>query len=155
MTNDAPCLLAVLMATTVHQSNKDSMAQCNMFRATPEATGCRHWATTRSVSPQRPPGQQANKQQSTNTPAKMAVSVAIAMRRYNTAHISQWRRSRASLEATRCHHQASTCSNSHKFRVAYLQPTRVHFKQQIRCRMHCDGPQMLCLARYHKLLDNT
>ena len=56
--------------------------------------------------------QQTNKQQSTNTPTKLAVSMAIAMRRYNNACIAQWRRSRASLEATGCHHWASTCSDS-------------------------------------------
>jgi hypothetical protein len=31
------------------------------------------WATTCSVLPQQPPGQQANKQQSTNTPKKLAI----------------------------------------------------------------------------------
>jgi hypothetical protein len=28
--------------------------------------------------------------------------------------IAQWRRSRASLETTGCHHRASTCSDSHQ-----------------------------------------
>jgi hypothetical protein len=101
---NAPHLPAVLMATAVRRSNTDGIAQCSMSRATPEATGRRHWATTRSVSPQRPPGHQANKQQSTNTPTKLSVSMAMAMRRYITTHIAQWRRSRASLEVTgRCH----------------------------------------------------
>ena len=92
----------------------DGIFQCGMFRATPEATGCQHRAITRSVSPQCPPGQQANKQQSTNTPTKLAVSMAIAMRRYDTACIARWRGSRASLEATGCHHRASTRSDSIK-----------------------------------------
>jgi hypothetical protein len=49
------------------------------------------------------PGQQANKQQSTNTPTKLAILMAMAMRRYVTARIAKWRRSRALLEATgRC-----------------------------------------------------
>ncbi len=66
--------------------------------------GSCHLATTHYVSPQQPPGQQANKQLSTNTPKKVAVLMAMAMRRYVTAHIAQWRRSRALLEATgRCH----------------------------------------------------
>ena len=90
----------------------DGIFQCGMFRATPEATGCQHRAITRSVSPQCPPGQQANKQQSTNTPTKLAILMAIAMQRYHTAHIARWRRSRASLEATGCHHWASTHSDS-------------------------------------------
>jgi hypothetical protein len=80
---------AVLMATAVPQSNTDGIAQCGMSRATPEATGRRHWVTTCSLLPQRQPGQQAYKQQSTNTPAKLAVLMAMAMRRYVTAHIAQ------------------------------------------------------------------
>ena len=109
---NAPRPPAVSMATAVRRSDTDGIAQCGMTRATPEATGCRHRATTRSVSPQRPPGQHANKQQSTNTPTKLAVSMAIAMRRYDTACIARWRGSRASLEATGCHHRASTRSDS-------------------------------------------
>jgi hypothetical protein len=83
------------MATAVHRSNTDSIAQCGMSRATPEATVCRHWATTCSVLPQRLPGQQANKQQSTNAPKKVAELMAMAIRRYGTAHIARWRRLRA------------------------------------------------------------
>jgi hypothetical protein len=100
------------MATAVRRSNTDGIAQCSMSRATPEATGRHHWATTRYVSPQRPPGQQANKQQSTNTPKKVAVSMAMAMRWYITARIAQWRRSRASLEATGHRHWASIMSDN-------------------------------------------
>jgi hypothetical protein len=103
---------AVLMAMAVCRSNTDGIAQCGMSRATLEATGCQHWETTCSVLPQRPPGQQASKQQSTNTPRKLAVLMAIAMHRYVTARISQWRRSRASLEATGCCHWASIMPNN-------------------------------------------
>ncbi len=103
------------MAMAVRRSNTDGIAQCGMFRATPEATGCHHWATTRSVLPQQPPRQQANKQQSTNTPTKLAVLMAMAMRRYVTAHIAQWRRSRASPEATGRCHWASIMSNNIKW----------------------------------------
>jgi hypothetical protein len=85
---NAPHPLAVLMATAVRRSNTDGIARCGMSTATPEATGCRHWATTCSVLPQRPPGQQADKQQSTNTPAKLAISMAMAMRRYVTVRIA-------------------------------------------------------------------
>ncbi len=109
---NAPHLPAVLMATAERRSNTDSIAQCGMSRATLEATGRRHWATTCSVLPQRPPGQQANKQQSTNTPKMVAMLMAMAMPRYVTAQIAQWRRSRASLEAIGCHHQASIMSNN-------------------------------------------
>ncbi len=100
------------MATAVRRCNTKHITQCSMSRATPEATGRRHWATTCSILPQQPPGQQANKQQSTNTPKKLAVLMAMAMRRYVTACIAQWRRSRASLEATGCCHWASIMSNT-------------------------------------------
>jgi hypothetical protein len=97
----------------VLQCNTKCIAQCSMSRATPEATGHCDWATTHSILPQ-PPGQQANKQQSTNIHTKLAVLMAMAMRQCVTAHISQWRQSRASLEATGCHHQASILSDSIK-----------------------------------------
>jgi hypothetical protein len=102
------------MATAVRRSNTDGIIQFGMSRATPEATGCHHWVTTCSVLPQRPPEQQANKQQSTNTPTKLAVLMAVAVCRYNTAHIAQWMRSRASLEANGCCHQASIAADSIK-----------------------------------------
>ncbi len=100
------------MVMAVCRRDTDGIAQCSMSRATPEATGRRHWATTCYVLPQRPPGRQANKQQSTNTPKKVAVLMAMAMRRYVTARIPQWRRSRASLEATGRCHRASILSNN-------------------------------------------
>ncbi len=100
------------MAMAVRQSNTDGIAQCGMSRATPEATGRCHWATTCYVSPQQPPGQQANKQQSTNTPKKVAILMAMEMRRYVTARIAQWRRSRALLEATGHRHRASIMSDN-------------------------------------------
>jgi hypothetical protein len=104
---NAPHPPAVSMATAVRRSKTDGIAQCSMSMATPEATGRQHQVTTHSVSPQRPPGQQAYKQQSTNTPAKLAILMAMAMRQYVTVRITRWRRSRASLEATGRCHQAS------------------------------------------------
>jgi hypothetical protein len=109
---NAPRPPAVLMATAVRKSDTDGITRCGMSRATPEATGCCHRATTRYVLPQWPPGQQANKQQSTNTPTKGAVLMAMAMRRYITARIPRWRRPRASLEATGRHHRESIMSNN-------------------------------------------
>jgi hypothetical protein len=84
-----------------------AMAVCRCNRATPEATGRRHQATICSVFPQQSPRQQANKQQSTNTPTKLTILMAMAMCRYITTHIAQWRRSRALLEATGRRHRAS------------------------------------------------
>ncbi len=109
-----PPSLAVLMAMAVLCCNTKHIAQCSMSRATPEAFGRRHWATTHSVLPQQPPGQQANKQQSTNTPTKLTVLMAMAMHQYITAQIAQWRRSRALLEATGHCHWASIMSNNIK-----------------------------------------
>ncbi len=110
---NAPCPPAVLMAMAVCRSDTDGITWCGMSRATPEATaGRQHQATTCSVLPQQPPGQQANKQQSTNTPKKLVILIAMAMRRYITAHIAQWRRFRALLDATKCHHRVSIAANS-------------------------------------------
>ncbi len=102
---------AILMAMQMSGCNTACIALCSMSRATLEATWCHHWATTHSVSSQRPPGHQQSKQwqkihllcwpfwwpwQCTGT----------------TARIAQWRRSRASLEATGCRHRASIAANS-------------------------------------------
>ncbi len=109
---NAPPSRPVFKALRMRRSNTDGIAQCGMSRATLKTTGRRHWATTCSVLPQRPPEQQVNKQQSTNTPKKVAMLMAVAVHRYNTAHIAQWRRSRALLEATGRHHRASIMSNN-------------------------------------------
>ncbi len=111
----APPLFAISMAMEVHRCDTKHTIQCGMSRATPEATGCRHWVSTCSVlPPQRLPGQHTNKQQSTNTPTKLAILMAMAMHRYVTVHIAQWRRSRALLEATGRRHWASIMSDNIK-----------------------------------------
>ena len=98
-----------------HWSDEHGIAGCSKSRATLDApAGSRHRATTRSVLPQWPPGQQANKQKSTSTPTKLAISMAMAMHRYVTTCIAWWRRSRALLEATGCCHRASITSNNIK-----------------------------------------
>ncbi len=93
------------------RSNTDGITRCGMSRATPEATGRQHQATTCSVLPQQPPGQQANKQKSINDSRKVAALMAMATRRYVTVHIAQWKRFRALLDATKCHHQASIAAD--------------------------------------------
>ncbi len=112
---NAPHLPASLMATAVRRSNTDTdgIAWCNMSRATPEATGRWHRVTSHSVLSQRPPGQQVNNQQSTNTPKKQAVLMAMVMRRYVTVHIAQWRRFRALLDATKRRHWASIAADGY------------------------------------------
>jgi hypothetical protein len=57
---------------------------------------------------------QANKQQSTNTPKKVAMFMAAAVHQCNTMRITQLRRSRALPEATGRCHQASIMSNNIK-----------------------------------------
>jgi hypothetical protein len=47
-----------------------------------------------------------------HVPTLLAISMAIAMRRYYTACIAQWRRFVAFIKATKHHHWASTCSDS-------------------------------------------
>jgi hypothetical protein len=103
------------MAMAVRQCDTKHITQCSKSRAAPEATGCRHWVTTCYLSPQWPPGQQANKQQSTYTPTKLAVLMAMAMCRYVTARIAQWKRSRALLEVTGGCHWASIMSDNIKW----------------------------------------
>ncbi len=109
---NVPPSQAISMAMRMHWSNERGIARCTKSRATLYAPGSCHQPTTCSISPQRPPGQQANKQQSTNTPKKVAMFMAVAVRRYNDAHIAQWRMSRALLEATGCRHRASIMSNN-------------------------------------------
>jgi hypothetical protein len=41
----------------------------------------------------------------------MAILMAMAKRRYVTVHISQWRRFRALIDATKRHHQASIAAD--------------------------------------------
>ncbi len=108
---NAPPSRPISKALRMCQSNTDGIAQCNMSRATLEATGHQHRVTTHSVLPQRPPGQQANKQQSINAPKKVSVLMAMATRRYVTVHIARWRRFKALLDATKRHHRASIAAN--------------------------------------------
>jgi hypothetical protein len=87
---NVPPSTVISIAMVVCLSNIDGIAQCNMFKATPEAsTGCRHKATTRSVLPQRPPGQQQTKQRQKNVPKRLAILMAAVVRRYDTTRIAQ------------------------------------------------------------------
>jgi Na+/melibiose symporter-like transporter len=44
-------------------------------------------------------------------PTLLAISMAIAMRRYYTKRIARWRRFVAFIKATKRHHRTSTCSD--------------------------------------------
>ena len=99
---NAPPSGVISTAKKSRLSNACSITQWRRSRALLEATGRWHWVTTCSVLPCWPPGQQSTTQQWKNTPTLLAVSMAIAMWRYNTTRITQCRWSRASLEATGC-----------------------------------------------------
>ncbi len=55
----------------------------------------------------------ANKTTTKNVPKRLAILMAAAVRGYNNAHISQWKRFRALLEATKCCHRESIAANRH------------------------------------------
>ena len=104
---DAPSLRAISMAMTTFWSYTRGIAWWNMSRATPEASGRRHWATTHFVLPRLSPGSQAKQIQWKNTRCLLAFPMAMAMRWYDTKCIAWWRGSRASLEATGRRHWVS------------------------------------------------
>ncbi len=53
----------------------------------------------------------ANKTKMKNVSTLLTISMAIAVRRFYTARIAQWRRFVAFIKATKCRHYASTRSN--------------------------------------------
>ncbi len=55
----------------------------------------------------------ANKTKTKNVPKRLVILMAAGVREYNTAHIAQWRRLRALLEATKRCHRASKAANRH------------------------------------------
>ncbi len=59
-------------------------------------------------------GATANETSMKNGPTLLAILMDVAVHRYNTACISQWRRSRAAQEATGCRPWASIMSNNIK-----------------------------------------
>ena len=106
------------MAMRRRWSNTWGVAQCSMSRATPEATGRCHRATTRSsgyyslrITPATDRAS-INKTTMQNIPTLLVVLMAIERGQYHTQRIAQWRGSRAFIKATKCRHQASTHSNS-------------------------------------------
>jgi len=98
------------MAMAVHWCHTERIYRCSMTRALPEATGRRHWATTGSTLPAAA-GAPANETTMQHVPTLLAISMALAMRRYNTVHIAQWKRFLAFKKATKRHHRASTRSD--------------------------------------------
>ena len=110
---NAPLLLAISMAMRKRWSDTCSITGCTMQHVQGH-TGS-HWtppsgnyllriasAATRATE---------NKTTMWYVPTLMAILMVIAMRRYCTAHIAWWRRSRAFIKATKHHHRARTRSD--------------------------------------------
>ena len=100
---NVPLLQAILMAMmAVRQCDTERISRCSMTRASPKATGRRHRAVVRAT---------INTTMMKYVPTFLAISMAIAMRRYYTARIAQWRRFIAFINATKHHHWVSTRSD--------------------------------------------
>ena len=92
------------------------IAWCSMIRASPEATGCRHRATTGFVSPWRPPGRQQTKQRCKmcplcwplRWPSRCASTIPRASRNGGGPWPSYF------IKATKRRHRASTRSDRHQ-----------------------------------------
>jgi hypothetical protein len=104
---------AILMTMWRRWSNKCGIAQCSMSRATLEATGCRHRATTHSISPWRPPGRQQETMQICNMYPLWWSFQWPSQCGGTTVCIARWRRSRAFVKATKCRHRATTRYSGH------------------------------------------
>ena len=87
------------------------IARWREFMATPEATGSHHWASIRTILPRQTTRfacRQKNDEKASYLPA---VSLAVAVRRYDTKCIARWRGTRATPEATGCRHRASIAAD--------------------------------------------
>jgi hypothetical protein len=68
----------------------------------------------------------ANRTMMKKWPTLLAILVAVAVRKYNTARIPPWKWSRALVEATGHHHQASITANSSNWsRLMWMTTTPV------------------------------
>jgi len=60
-----------------------------------------------------------------NAGKSMAISIAMAMQRYNAGRIARWSTSGASLKATRCRHWSSACAVSPRRPPSSVDPKNV------------------------------
>jgi len=109
---NAPPSQAISMAITVRRWDTEHIVWWRWSRAFIKATKLCHRATTRSVSPRRLRGRQSTQRWANAPPPLLVISMAVAMGRYDTACITQWRRFVAFIKATKRHHRASTRSDS-------------------------------------------
>ena len=61
-----------------------------------------------------------------NAGESMAISIAMAMQRYDARRIARWSTSRASPEATGCRHRASACAVSPRERPWSMNSNKTH-----------------------------
>ena len=117
--------------------NTASIPQWRRSRAFIKATKRHHWATTCSVSPRRPPGWQKTKQQcNVCMSTLLTILMAVAVRRYYTAHSAQWGRSIAFIKANKRHHRASTRSDIIK---RYITMPRICYLLRVSGTIELDG----------------
>ena len=107
---NAPPTWAISMAMAVRRCDMKCITLCGMTRASPEATGRRHRATTRSVLPHQPPGRQSTQRwcnmYSLCWPFQWPLRCGGTI-----ARIDRLRRFVAFNRATKRHHRTSTCSD--------------------------------------------
>ncbi len=111
MTIECTFVRPSLTAELMRRYDATYIARWREFMATPEATGSRLWASIHTVLPRRTTGfacRQKNDEKASYLPA---VSLAVAVRRYNTKRIARWSGTRATPEATGCHHRASIAAD--------------------------------------------
>ena len=101
----------VLTLEMMRRHNTANTAQCRVSRASLEATGRCHRASTHVVLPRRTAGSPCRKKNDEKAPYLPAVLLALAVRRYNTKRIARPRASRAIAEATGRRHRASIAAN--------------------------------------------
>jgi hypothetical protein len=107
---NAPPLRAISMAMAVRRCHTEHISQCSMTSASPEATGRRHWATTRSILPRRQGNSKRNDDATTHFDGHFNGRGDAAV--LYPAHHPRWRRFVAFTKATKHHHWASTRSDS-------------------------------------------
>ncbi len=87
------------------------IARWREFMTTPEAIGRRHWGSIRTLLPRRTTGFACRQKHDEKASYLPAVLLAVAVRRYDTKRIAQWRGTRATPEATGCRHRASIAAD--------------------------------------------
>ena len=107
---NAPPSRAILMAMVVRRCNAEHIAKCSMTRASPEATGRRHWATYHSVLPAGCQGDNQLNDDATCTHCMDRFDGNCDAAVLYHMH-PQWSRFVAFIKATKRHHRTSDRSD--------------------------------------------